>query len=198
MLETIYELAVADLLTACSILFALITWYISHSHDRAAKRVEYTAEVISALSTSDRLAASSFSVTKLVNGGIKVSMENIDDETEAHVVDILDYYEFVCDLYAKDVVDRDTIVQLRGRLMRRTWQVCEPYIEATGKRQDRTIYNGFKHFVQQLPADDSPLFMPTEPSTLTKRLRGLFQSWFSPNAAGAARVASSDRAEVGP
>jgi hypothetical protein len=177
----------SDILTTCSILIALLTWHISHRRDRRAKRVEYTAEVISALSTSERLAESSFIVTKLINGGARLSMDNIDRETEAHVVDILDYYEFLCDLYAKDVVDRKTIVQLRGRLMRRTWQVCAPYIRATGKRQEREIYSGFKQFVENLEPDDSPVFIPTEPRTLTRRLRGLFGGRSSPRSVDSVR-----------
>lgn len=170
------KLAAADLLTACSVLIAMVTWHVSHRRDIQAKRVEYTAEVIAALSTSERLAASSFVVTRLINDGARLSMETIAPDVEPHVVDVLDYYEFMCDLYTKEVVDRKTIVQLRGRLMRRTWQTCEAYIRDTGERQNRRIYEGFEHFVHNLPPDDSPEFTATAPRPPWKRILRLWTS----------------------
>lgn len=161
----------ADALTAISIFVALVTWLVSHRSDIKAQRVAYTANVLSALSTNDRLAESSFQVTKLINGGARVSMRDLDPGIEAHVVDILDYYEFLCDLYIKRVVDRRTILQLRGRLMRRTWNVCETYIRETGDLQNRKVYDGFEQFVRHLPPDDSPAFVAKTPRTLMDRLR---------------------------
>lgn len=164
----------ANLLTALSVLAALFTWYVTHRRDVYHKRIEYTAEVLSALSTSDRLSESSFQVTRLINQGVRISLADIDPDVERHVVDILDYYEFLCDLYTKRVIDQKTVIQLRGRLMRRTWNLCEQYVRETGEAQKRTVYDGFENFVRMLPPDDSPLFRATPPTRLAQRIRRLF------------------------
>src|SRR5690606_34750471 len=118
------SLAMVDLLTAVSILVATGTWLVTYLRDRSADRIAHTAAVITNLSTSDRLAESSYRVTRLINAGARVSLADVDSETEAHVVGLLDYYEFVCDLSEGGVISEHTLVELRGRLMLRTWEVC--------------------------------------------------------------------------
>ncbi|HEY0100291.1 MAG TPA: hypothetical protein VGB76_15175 [Pyrinomonadaceae bacterium] len=155
----------SDLLTAISILIATITWLLTYFQDRSARRVAHTADIIAGISTSDRLAESSFQVTKLINSGTKVSLSEIDPKTESHVVDILDYYEFLCDLYASHVLSRRTIVDLRGRLMKRTWDICETYIKETRKLQNRMVYLGFEKFVKELPPEVSTPLIAISDST---------------------------------
>lgn len=144
-----------EFLTAIAIVAATVTWIITHWYDRASDRVTHTTAVLASLSTSDRLAESSFQVTRLIDAGRKVSRRSgIDEKLEGHVVDILDYYEFICDLYISGVLSRKTIVELRGRLMRRTWSVREEYIMETRAAQKRPVYSGFERFVRELPFND--------------------------------------------
>jgi hypothetical protein len=137
-------------LTAASILLATITWLLSYVHDRSARKIAHTADALASLSTSERLAESSFQVTRIINSGATVSMEGLDPRLESHVVDILDYYEFLCDLYANNALNRKTIAMVRGRLMKKTWEACEPYIRETRALQGRPVYEGFERFVEQL------------------------------------------------
>ena len=143
----------ADILTAVSILVAAITWLMTRLNERSDRRVAHTATVIASLSTSERLGASSAEVTRLINSGRPVTAE-IDPKTESHVIDILDYYEFVTALCAGGVVDKDTITLLRGRLMQRTWAICEPYIMHTRTVQARDVYAGFERFVKNIEFKD--------------------------------------------
>lgn len=144
----------ADWLTALSIIVATATWLVTYFRDRRAHQVAHTVDVIAGLSVSDRLAESTFQVTRLINSGKPISLDDIDPKTESHVVDILDYYEFLAELCGEGVLNRKTIESLRGRLMRRTWNICEPYIAQTRALQRRKVYSGFGQFVKDLPFPD--------------------------------------------
>lgn len=141
-------------LTALSIFVATLTWLLTYLRDRHVKQIEHTVDIIASLSTSERLAESTFQVTKLINSKTEVSPEEIDPKIEAHVVDILDYYEFLSELYFAGVLNKETVENLRGRLMKRTWHICEPYIMKTREAQHRTVYSCFEKFVSELPLED--------------------------------------------
>ena len=139
-----------DILTALSILIATITGLTTYIQNRKAQKVAHTASVIANISTSERLAESSFCITKLINSKQQISLAGLDPKTESHMVDILDYYEFLCDLYEAGVINRLTLIELRGQLMKRTWEVCETYIMETRLIQNRQVYSGFEKFVKNL------------------------------------------------
>jgi hypothetical protein len=139
-----------------TVVFATATWAVTEWRNRKAQRTSHTADVLAALSTSERLAESSYQVTRLINAGARVSLSGIDPKTEAHVVDILDYYEFLCDLYASGPLSRKTITEVRGQLMKRTWDVCEPYIMETRAVQGRKVYSAFQGFVEELSRASGP------------------------------------------
>jgi hypothetical protein len=64
--------------------------------------------------------------------------------TERHVVKIPDYYEYTCELYESGILNRATIISLRGQLTARTYSTCEQYITEIRKRQKRHIYSTFE------------------------------------------------------
>ncbi|MEW5926568.1 MAG: DUF4760 domain-containing protein [Gemmatimonadota bacterium] len=163
------ELVFAALPIVVSVALGVITLVATHRKDRYIQQVAHTAGILANLSTSERLAESSFQVTRLINSGATVSMSGIDPVTESHVVDILDYYEFLCDLYRNGVVNRATIEEIRGQLMKRTWILCEPYIMETRERQGRRVYSGFEEFVKELRAKE--LSLGPRRGRLLRRLR---------------------------
>lgn len=141
-------------LTALSILIAALTWLTTYLRGRRAKQVEHTVNIIANLSTGERLAESTFQVIRLINSKAAVPPEEIDPKIESHLVDILDYYEFLSELYFAGVLDKATVENLRGRLMKRTWHICERYIEETRNDQNRKVYSCFERFVRELPLED--------------------------------------------
>lgn len=112
----------------------------------------YRAQPIANLSVSDSLAEATYQVTRLINDGRKIAYNTLDPAAERHVVKILDYYEYMCELYESGIVSKSTIVTLRGRLMIHTWDTCEQYILETRKRQRREIYSSFERFVEDTRA----------------------------------------------
>ena len=141
--------------TSISVLIGLATWLVTHLWDRRCAKVAHTANLISDLSTCEGLAAADYFVTTLVNAGRPVGKAELDDAGERHVTAILNYYEYVCDACVAGVVDRRTIVNLRGKLMRRTWLICEPYVTAVRDLQRRRIYSEFERFTGSLPVEES-------------------------------------------
>lgn len=137
-----------DLLTSGAILVALGTWWFTFQQARRSEKIARTAQIIANLSVSDSLAEGTYRVTRLINEGRKISYNTLDQETERHVVKILDYYEYMCELYESGILSRPTIVSLRGRLMVHTWDTCKDYILETRQRQKREIYSAFERFTE--------------------------------------------------
>jgi hypothetical protein len=156
---------VDDLLTSCAILVALVTWWLTFWQARRTERVARTAEIIANLSVAEALAEATYQVTRLINNGAQVLYDSLDESTERHVVKILDYYEYMCDLYESGILSKRTIVSLRGNLMARTWDMCEDYILETRRRQGRQVYAAFERFVESLPGrtPGAPSFPPGPP-----------------------------------
>ncbi len=156
---------IGDFLTSATILVALVTWWVTFRQARRSERVARTAEIIANLSVSDALAEATFQVTRLINAGEKVLYDSLDESSERHVVKILDYYEYICDLYESGILSKETIISLRGNLMARTYDICEAYILETRRRQNRQVYAAFERFVKSLPGRiaDGQTFPPGSP-----------------------------------
>jgi hypothetical protein len=154
------QVNVGDILTSCAILVALVTWWVAYQQARRSERAARTAEVIANLSTSEALAEATYQVTRLINGGKQVRYTSLDESTERHVVKILDYYEYMCELCDSGILSRETVVSLRGNLMARTYDACQDYILETRRRQGRQVYEAFERLVKGLPGratDPQPL-----------------------------------------
>lgn len=147
---------VGDLLTSCTILVALITWWVTFRQARRSEKIARTAEVIANLSVSETLAEATFQVTRLINDREKILYSTVDENTERYVVKILDYYEYLCELCETRILSMETIVSLRGNLMVRTYEMCKDYIEQTRERQQRQVYSSFEKFVKTLLENEAP------------------------------------------
>ena len=144
------QININDVLTSGTILVALVTWLATFRRGRRSEREARTAEVIANLSVSESLAEATYQVTRLINEGRRVRYGYIDDSTERHVVKILDYYEYMCDLFESGILSRETVVSLRGQLMIRTYDMCADYIAETRNRQRRRIYSAFERCVEDV------------------------------------------------
>lgn len=142
--------------TAVSVIIGAATWWVSHRREQRQSRISHTADLIANISTSERLADASYAVTALINSRRSLALADIDPELERHVVTMLDYYEYIAELCMRGVVDKPTIVSLRGNLMQRTWAVCSGYVADTRDRQQRLVYIEFERFVAALPTDLHP------------------------------------------
>lgn len=171
------QVNIGELLTSGAILVALVTWLLTFQQVRRSERAARTAEVIANLSVSETLAEATYQVTKLINDGQLVLYSSLQESTERHVVKILDYYEYMCELYESGILSKRTIVILRGQLMARTYDTCENYILETRNRQGRQVYEAFERFVKGLPgrADSGQSYLsgshaisgsPADPSPL--------------------------------
>ncbi|MGA9582834.1 MAG: hypothetical protein WBR13_12790 [Allosphingosinicella sp.] len=143
----------AAISTAISVLVAAGTWLATHLWDKRQAKIAHTANLISNFSTSDGLSEADYYVTKIVNEGKPVRSEELNERQERHIVSILNYYEYVCDMCAADLVDKRTVINLRGKLMTRTWGMCSTYVAETRSAQRRVVYAELERFVASLPAE---------------------------------------------
>lgn len=120
---------IAELLTASSVFVAVILGVVGFVENRRAQRRSYTVSLVSNFMLSGQLARSDFQMTRLINTGTRLDGHTIDDETDAHVINLLDYYEFLATAHADGALDPDVILHVRGGPMSRAYDVCEQYIE---------------------------------------------------------------------
>lgn len=145
------EVQLGDILLSLSILVALVTWFLTFLRDRQDRRMSYTASLIADLSTSERLAEAAFQVSRLISQKQTVDPDQLDEKTERYLVSILDFYEYLCALYHQGVLDKQTIVNLRGESMRKTFAVCADYIRAQREGPERrNIYWQYEQLVDEL------------------------------------------------
>jgi hypothetical protein len=145
---------ISDVLTSATILVAIITWRITFQRGRQSEKTARTAEVIANISTSEHLAEATYQVSRLINAGRRIRYDGLDQSTERWVVMLLDYYEYMCELYESGILSKTTIVNLSGRLMVRTYDACEQYISETRKRQNRQVYAAFERLVLDVTSKD--------------------------------------------
>ena len=159
------NISVSDGLTSATIIVALVTWWITFRRERAADKAARTAEVLAAFSLSEPLVEASFQLTRRINNGEKVPYDGLDPATERNVITVLDYYEYLCELYESGILSRRTIATIRGRLMVRTFIVCEDYINETRRRQNRLVYESFERFARNFSrATGEPMVLSRVPS----------------------------------
>lgn len=129
-------------LTTASILVAIGLGIVGYLHARHLSRRSHTVTLLSMISSSDRIANSEFSMTRLINSGTRLDGA-IDDETDRFVINLLDFYEFLATSWACGSVDGDILLHVRGGAMSRAFDVCERYI--SDRRQSLQAPNLYKN-----------------------------------------------------
>lgn len=78
------QVNIGDFLTSCTILVALVTWWVTFQQARRSEKVARTAEIIANLSVSDALAEATYQVTRLINAGERVLYDSLDESSERY------------------------------------------------------------------------------------------------------------------
>jgi hypothetical protein len=143
------HLDVSDILTSGAVIVALLTWFLTYQRERVSTKTARTAEIIANFSLSEPLAEASFQLSRRINKGEKIDPAALDLTTERQIVTMLDYYEYLCEMHEAGVLSRRTIANIRGRLMLRTYALCEDYIARTREQQHRKVYESFERFVRE-------------------------------------------------
>lgn len=116
------------LLTVASVLTAIVLGALGFRQSRRAERRNLTVALVANLSTSTELAEADFHMARLIREGRPVEAGSLDAESDAKLMALLDYYEFLATAVADGSLDRRVIVHLRGPAMARAFALCEPYI----------------------------------------------------------------------
>jgi len=140
-----------NILTSLSILLALITWLITFLRDRKIRKMNLTALTVANISTNERLAEANFQMAILINENKKIDVENLDITVERHIIDLLDYYEYLCELFHCNILDKNTVIHIRGGAILKTYKLCDDYIFAIRKKQNRPqLYSQFEQFAIEM------------------------------------------------
>ncbi len=131
-----------------SVIFAIGTWIYNHQKDKKREKIQKTVELLMPFTTSDRLAKGNVLVSSFITSGVTPICgheKDIDDT----LIDLLDYYEFLCELLHRDVLDGDTVLHLRGRLLGKTYTILLPFIEVLREKHGRGVYSGIRMIVEK-------------------------------------------------
>jgi len=140
----------AELLTASSILVALVTWFVTHRFAARAERIRLTGQLISHLSTNPLLDEANLRISRLLREGDRLEDDDVPDDLDRDLHRVLNYYEFLCDFCALGALDRTTIIRLRGAPIHRTYEATKGYIVA---RRKRLKYPSLYACLERLAAD---------------------------------------------
>lgn len=133
-----------EILTFLWLVVAFVTWYFSHKKAKRDAKIASTVSIINNLSVTPHLLDADLSIRRSIRRAIPFHPKHIDDTLEKNLTIILDYYEFIAQLYHDDAVDRESVKHLRGGLMLETYEATEEYINYWRKELSRDDL--FKHF----------------------------------------------------
>ena len=124
--------------TALSLILGFGAGFAVFVQRSAVERRQHTIDLLKTLSDSQVLAPASAWMAERIAAGETVVVTDLDDEERAKVVNLLDYYQFLCVLAEEEIVDRKVLLDLRGGSMRSALRLCDGYIrqrrEDTGNR----------------------------------------------------------------
>ena len=142
---------VAELLTAISILFAVLTWYIAHRNQARKDKIHYTLEVLGQTKTLEHLGRADFLINQAISKNITIDPSQVSPELEPAIFLMLNYYEDLCAWHAEGVIDGPMLKHLRGGLIKKTFDLCKPYIDDYRAKQGRDeIYLKLEQFTKTL------------------------------------------------
>lgn len=133
-------------LTALSIAVAVIFGAVTSLQNAHMHRRTYTIQLLAAFSTAETLSASDARMARMIATRRTID-GNIDEETDCHVINLLDYYEFICCAARRRHIDAATVLQLRGSAMRSAYLVCSPYLAARRENFGSDLYMGYESFL---------------------------------------------------
>jgi hypothetical protein len=140
-----------------SVLVAIATYLFTHYNDKRKEKVQKTVELLMPFTTSDRLAKGNVLVSTMITND-KTPILGESKEVDESLIDLLDYYEFLCELLEREVADKETVLQLRGRLLGKTYSILLPFIEQLRIKHGRGVYSGIRTVVEKYKLNtDSPI-----------------------------------------
>lgn len=135
-------------LTALSVAVAVVFGMVTSLQNAQMHRRAHTITLLTAFSTAETLAASDARMARIISLG-QVIDDAVDEETDRHVINLLDYYEFICCAAQHRHIDPSTVVELRGSAMRAAYKACAPYLAARRQRLGSGLYDGLRSFLTQ-------------------------------------------------
>lgn len=128
----------ADMLTLAGVTFAFLTWLITHLKSQKELKLHNTINLINNLSVVEHLQQADISIRKNMLAGEIPKNETLSPETEKALVTLLDYYEFLAELYWNKTINRKAVSHLRGGLMTQLFLWSKPYIQSQRETQARS------------------------------------------------------------
>ncbi len=115
--------------TELSLIFGFGAGFAVFVQRSAVERRSHTIDLLKALSDSQVLAPCDTWMAERIAADESVDADGLDDTERAKVVNLLDYYEFLCVLAADEILDKKVLRTLRGSAMTAAFRLCEDYIE---------------------------------------------------------------------
>ena len=134
------EKYLTEILTFLWLAVAFFTRLFTHVRTKRIEKINNTVQLIKHLSTVPALLEADLAVRHVIRQNEGGADANQNGPFEKQLVTLLDYYEFIAQLYVDDAIDQKSVRHLRGRLIAETYQTFHPYIKKLrqdcGKRGD--------------------------------------------------------------
>lgn len=126
-----------EILTFLWLLVAFFTWLATHIKTKKDTKITNTVNLINNLSTVEHLLNADLEVRRAIKNNHEFDYDKIDEKLEKQLTVLLDYYEFLAELYDRDVIDNDSVEHLRGGLMLEAFEKSKSYIEHLRRKLNR-------------------------------------------------------------
>lgn len=135
--------------TAISILVGFLGGFAAFVERAKTEERFYTVSLLQSISTSETLAGSDSWMAERLHERSDLTEEHLDDQGRFHLVNLLDYYEFLAVLDRKGVVDGSLVRSLRGPAMSAAFRAAEPYINSRRQRTgNEMLYARLERFAR--------------------------------------------------
>lgn len=133
--------------TAASVLVAVFFGVFTVLQQRQSQRRQHTVELITAFQTAEQLCAADRWMARRITAGESIETD-IGADDEAHVIVMLDYYEFLAVLAQRGMIDVALLMDLRGGAMARCYRLSEAYIADRREHVWSNLYGGLDIFIK--------------------------------------------------
>lgn len=135
-------------LMAISIGIAIVFGLVSAMQNEFGERRRMTVELLGAFSTADSLAGSDTAVARFLAKDSAIGAD-VDAEFDRHLIQVMDYYEFLCRSAHSGAIDRRMLRALRGGAIAVLYGRSQGYISARRQMYGQGLYSMIEWFVDE-------------------------------------------------
>ncbi|MEL7547690.1 MAG: hypothetical protein AAGJ84_13635 [Pseudomonadota bacterium] len=140
--------AIRDL-TLVSLVAGIVLATLGYQQSSAQTLTNRTLNLLAMISESEIISESDYQMARWIAAGERFDGD-VDRDTDRHIINLLDYYEFLGVAWERGAVQRDTLLMVRCGPMVRAFEVNQQYIRDRRMSLNApNLYARYEHLVRE-------------------------------------------------